>query len=76
MDALGRRRGADVPRRTLCAVDSCFVRAAPRTSGAALGRLRRGETVPWGGGRAVNGWLPALYRGRAAWVSGRFTHLE
>lgn len=74
--AVSRRRGADMPGRALRASDSCFVRAAPGTSGAALGRLRRGEALAWGGGHAVNGWLPALYRGRAAWVSGRFVRME
>ena len=51
------------------------MRATPGASGAALGFVRRGRSLPWGG-RSVGGWHAALYRGGVAWVSARFATVE
>lgn len=53
--------------------ENAFVRTEPSAAGVALGVVKRGAELPYGGCTAPGGWLKVRYFGMAGWVSGRFS---
>ena len=54
---------------------NCFIRAAGSTSSKDLGVAHRGDTYPYAGETAENGWLKIVYKNGTAWVSGKYGRL-
>jgi peptidoglycan hydrolase-like protein with peptidoglycan-binding domain len=54
---------------------NCYIRAASNTSGKDLGVAHRGDTYPYAGEIAENGWLKIVYKDGTAWVSGKYGRL-
>lgn len=54
---------------------NCYIRAASNTSGKDLGVAHRGDTYPYAGETAENGWLKIVYKDGTAWVSGKYGRL-
>lgn len=54
---------------------NCYIRTAPNTDGRALGVLHKGESLPYGGEKADNGWLLVEYNGANGWVSGKYARV-
>ena len=52
-------------------VENGYVRKAPSAASAALGVMKKGETLPFGDRTAPGGWLSVVYRGVPGWVAGR-----
>ena len=55
---------------------SCYVRSLPGTDGKILGVVHRGDTLPYAGETAENGWLKVVYQGGDAWISGKYGRLK
>lgn len=51
------------------------VRTLPNTSGTILGVAFNGDTLPYGGTTAENGWLSVVYNGKNGWVSNKYGRL-
>lgn len=51
------------------------VRTLPNTSGAIIGVAYNGDTLPYGGTTADNGWLSVVYNGKSGWVSNKYARL-
>ena len=54
---------------------NCYVRDKANTNGAILGVAHAGETLPWRGEIADNGWLVVEYKDKSGWVSGKYGEL-
>lgn len=51
------------------------VRTLPNTSGAIIGVAFNGDTLPYGGVTADNGWLSVIFNGKSGWVSNKYGRL-
>ena len=51
---------------------NCYVRTSPSTAGKILGVARKGDTLPYEGQTADNGWHAVAYNGVHGWVSGKY----
>lgn len=51
------------------------VRSLPNTTGTILGVAFNGDTLPYGGTTADNGWLSVVFNGKNGWVSNKYGRL-
>ena len=54
---------------------NCYVRADSNTSGKILGVAHKGDSYTYAGETSEHGWLKIVYKGGAAWVSGKYGRL-
>ena len=71
-DALGAREITTEGKAVLICGGSCYIRAAPDTTGRILGVARNGDRLPYGGQLSPGGWPLVEYRGGKVWVSGKY----
>lgn len=55
---------------------NCYVRKAPNTTADILGVAYKGESYPYQGDTAANGWHLIIYDNQNGWVSGKYGKLE
>ena len=67
---------AQNPRYVTIVGGNCYVRSAPNTDGSKLGVAHAGDTLPYQGQTAENGWHLVEYQNQNAWVSGKYGKLE
>ena len=65
----------DDPKKVKIVGGNCYVRSAPTKDSKALGVVHDGETLPYGGQTADNGWNLVEYKNQNAWVSGKYSKL-
>ena len=65
----------DDGRTVKIAGGNCYIRTEPGTDGKALGVAHKGDTYPYAGETAANGWLAIRYKDQKAWVSGKYAKL-
>ncbi len=65
-----------VGERVVISGGKCYVRSAPNTGGKILGVLRDGDSLPYAGETAANGWQAVWLNGGKAWVSGKYSKVE
>lgn len=66
----------DDPKKAEIYGGNCYVRDAPNTDGRILGVAYCGDTLPYGGETADNGWLLVAYENQNGWVSGKYGKLK
>ena len=64
------------PTRVRVTGGSVFLRVGPGVEHTALGVAHRGDTFPWLGETAENGWQRVDHDGTPAWISGKYARLE
>ena len=64
------------PRYVVIEGGNCYVRSAPSTDGKILGVAHKGNTLPYEGRTADNGWHAAIVGDRVGWVSGKYSKTE
>ena len=55
---------------------NCYIRTGPNTAAKDVGVAHKGDVLPYAGETADNGWLKVLYKGKNAWVSGKYGKIE
>lgn len=55
---------------------NCWVRKSPGTDGAKMGVAKNGSILSYDGEISPAGWLKAVYKSGAGWVSGKYGRLE
>gem|GEM_PF-1179262 len=63
------------PGRVLIRGGKCYIREAPDRSAKKLGVAHDGDTYPYAGQTSENGWNAITYKGRTAWVSGKYSRI-
>ncbi len=63
------------PKRVRITGGRCYVRDAPDRGGAKLGVVNDGDVFDYAGETTQTGWNKIVYKGKAGWVSGRYSRL-
>ena len=67
---------AENPRTVAIAGGDCWIRSAPNTGAKKLGVAKEGQTFPYDGQTAENGWLLIEFDQQNAWVSNKYGVLK
>lgn len=66
---------AENPKLVKITGGDCWIRTAPNTGADKLGVAKEGDSYPYGGQIAENGWLLIEYNNKNAWVSDKYGKL-
>lgn len=56
--------------------DAVNVRSEPNTSGQIYGVAKKGDKLDYKGDKSTDGWFHVAYKGKDAWVSGKYGRLD
>lgn len=73
--AMEKAIGSDSAKVVKIKGGNCYVRTLPNTTGKQLGVARSGETHPYAGETADNGWNKIVFNGKEGWVSGKYSEV-